>query len=59
MILSIHPKLKETYRLKEDYLLFNQTATLENNSENLAHIIVLFQATTIEAYRKFSDTLIH
>lgn len=57
-LLSIDPLLKEAYQLKEDYLLFNQTSTLDNARENLAHIVSLFSSSNLESYRQFTNTLL-
>lgn len=56
--LEIDPLLKEAYNLKEEYLLFNQTATIDTAAEDLAHIIALYQSSDIDAFRKMSNTLI-
>lgn len=58
MILTIDPLLKEAYELKEEYLIFNQTSTIENARENLAHILALFSSSNLESFRQFNNTLI-
>jgi len=58
-ILQIDPILKEAYELKEAYLLFNQTSTIDTAAEELSHIIVLYQSSSIAVFREISSTLIN
>lgn len=56
LILAIDPILKHAYELKEDYLLFNATSTLENARDDLSTIISIFTSSEIETYQHFADT---
>lgn len=58
-IVQIDPLLNEAYELKEEYLLFNQTSTVDNAAEELAHIIALYQTSNLESFRSMADTLIN
>ncbi len=58
-ILKTDPTLKEAYKLKEEYLLFNSHTDKDHAREELAHIIQLYINSSIEGYRSFaSSTLI-
>ncbi len=52
------PELKEAYYLKESYIDFNSTATIDNAKEKLAVQIELFGKSEIPEYLEFYNTLI-
>lgn len=56
MMLAIHPTLKQAYELKEDYLIFNSTSTLDTAKENLAHMIQVYINSDLDSYRDFAST---
>lgn len=58
LLLDIDPILKEAYELKELYLIFNSTSTVDDARINLSEIIGEYASSNIESYRKFSTTLI-
>ncbi len=53
------PELKEAYYLKESYIDFNSTATIDNAKEKLAEQIELFGNSGIPEYLEFYNTLIN
>ena len=59
MLIRIDSTLKEAYELKEAYLLFNQISTIDNAAEELAHIIELYQTSSIASFRETASTLIN
>lgn len=58
-ILKIDPSLKEAYELKEEYLVFNQTSTIDTAREELAHIITMYQNSNIASFRELANTLLN
>lgn len=53
------PDLKLAYELKENYIFFNETATIENASELLSDMIQQFADSNIREYDNFYNLLIH
>lgn len=58
LILNISPVLKEAYELKELYLFFNTTSSINDARVNLSEVINEYASSNIESYRRFSTTLI-
>ena len=56
MILDIDPILKTAYQLKEDYIFFNSTASLDNAHDQLLDIIIKFKNSTIPSFVSFADS---
>ena len=52
-MLSLSPDLKLAYELKEEYLVFNSIATLENAGEWLNELILKFQNSKIPEFTEF------
>ena len=58
-MLSIDPQLKKAYELKEVYITFNSSATLEDAPERLDKIIQELTLANIDELQEFTGLLIH
>ena len=59
LMLSIDPQLKKAYELKEAYIMFNSSATLEDAPERLDKIIQELTLANIDELQEFTGLLIH
>lgn len=59
LLFGLFPDLKKAYELKENYILFNQTSTIDNAKERLAEQIKLFGESNIKEYIEFYNLLIN
>ena len=59
MMLDQFPDLKIAYYLKEEYIYFNETASVETASERLNQLIQAFGNSNIEEYIEFYNLLIN
>ena len=57
MIFIAFPDIKKAYELKEDYILFNRTCTLENAKSELEKQIEAFKNCDIKEYKAFASML--
>ena len=57
MIFDFFPDIKKAYELKEDYILFNRTCTLENAESELEKQIEAFKNCDIKEYKAFASML--
>ena len=57
MIFIAFPDIKKAYELKEDYILFNRTHTLENAESELEKQIEAFKNCDIKEYKAFASML--
>ena len=57
MILDIDPILRTAYQLKEDYIFFNSTASLDSAHDQLLDIIIKFKNSNIPSFVSFADSL--
>ena len=53
------PELQAAYELKEEYIEFNNTATVDTAKEKLADIITKFGKSDIKEYEEFYNLLIN
>lgn len=53
------PELQAAYELKEEYIEFNNTATVDTAKEKLADIIAKFGKSDIKEYEEFYNLLIN
>ena len=58
MIFDAFLDIKKAYKLKEDYILFNRTCTLENAEYELEKQIEAFKNCDIKEYKMFASTLV-
>ena len=58
MIFDAFPDIKKAYELKEDYILFNRTCTLENAESELEKQIEAFKDCDIKEYKAFASMLV-
>ena len=59
LIFEAFPDIRIAYELKEDYILFNRTATLNNAETELEKLIEAFKNCSIKEYKAFSSLLIN
>ena len=59
LIFEDFPDIRTSYELKEDYTLFNRTATLNNAEIELEKLIEAFKNCSIIDYNAFSSLLIN
>lgn len=59
LIFEAFPDIRIAYELKEDYILFNRTATLNNAEIELEKLIEAFKNCSIKEYKAFSSLLIN
>ena len=59
MIFEAFPDIRIAYELKEDYILFNRTAALNNAEIELEKLIEAFKNCSIKEYKAFSSLLIN
>lgn len=59
LIFESFPDIRIAYELKEDYILFNRTATLNNAEIELEKLIEAFKNWSIKEYKAFSSLLIN
>ncbi|MDD5801735.1 MAG: transposase [Solobacterium sp.] len=59
MIFDFFPDIKKAYKLKEDYILFNRTCTLENAESELEKQIEAFNNCDIKEYKAFASMLVN
>ncbi len=59
LIFEAFPDIRIAYELKEDYILFNRTATLNNAEIELEKLIEAFKNCNIKEYKAFSSLLIN
>ena len=59
MMLDQFPDLKIAYYLKEEYIYFNETASVETAPERLSQLIQAFGNSNIEEYIEFYNLLIN
>ena len=52
-MLDISPELKLAYELKEEYRVFNSTATIDNAEKWLDELIIKFKSSNIKEYIQF------
>jgi len=59
LIFEAFPDIRIAYELKEDYISFNRTATLNNAEIELEKLIEAFKNCSIKEYKAFSSLLIN
>ena len=59
LIFEAFPDIRIAYELKEDYILFNRTATLNNAETELEKLIETFKNCSKKEYKAFSSLLIN
>lgn len=59
MIFEAFPDIRIAYELKEDYILFNRTAALNNAEIELEKLIEAFKNCSVKEYKAFSSLLIN
>ena len=59
LIFEAFPDIRIAYELKEDYISFNRTATLNNAETELEKLIEAFKNCSIKEYKAFSSLLIN
>lgn len=59
IVFNLFPELKKAYDLKERYILFNQTSTIDNAKEELCKQISAFVESRIKEYLEFYNLLIN
>ena len=58
MIFEAFPDIKKAYELKEDYILFNRTCTLENAESELKNRLRLLRIVTLKNIKRLLQCLL-